>query len=74
MLRLLSYNIRNGKAPDGGNAWPYRKERVVSLLTLYQPDLIGLQEVLPAQLDDLCARLSTYGLCPRSGRDDDGGD
>jgi len=60
MLRLLSYNIRNGKAPDGGNAWPYRKERVVSLLTLYQPDLIGLQEVLPAQLDDLCARLSTY--------------
>lgn len=60
MLRVLSYNIRHGKAPDGDYAWPYRKARVASLLNLYQPDLIGLQEVLPAQLDDLCARLPDY--------------
>ena len=60
MLRVISYNIRNGNAPDGDNAWPQRKARVVSLLTLYQPDLIGLQEVLPAQLDDLMPQLPDF--------------
>lgn len=60
MLRVISYNIRNGNAPDGDNAWPQRRARVASLLTLYQPDLIGLQEVLPAQLDDLMAQLPDF--------------
>jgi endonuclease/exonuclease/phosphatase family metal-dependent hydrolase len=69
MLRVISYNIRNGNAPDGDNAWPRRSARVVSLLTLYQPDLIGLQEVLPAQLDDLMTQLPDFNWLG-VGRDD----
>ncbi len=69
MLRLISYNIRNSNAPDGTNSWPYRKERVASLLTLYQPDLIGLQEVLSDQLTDLTARLPNF-TCIGVGRND----
>lgn len=60
MLRVISYNIRNSKAPDGEQGWQYRKDRVAGLLTLYQPDLIGLQEVLSDQLADLTARLPAF--------------
>jgi endonuclease/exonuclease/phosphatase family metal-dependent hydrolase len=69
MLRVISYNIRNGNAPDGDNAWPQRRARVASLLALYQPDLIGLQEVLPAQLDDLMTQLPDFDWLG-VGRDD----
>ncbi len=60
MLRVISYNIRNSNAPDGDNGWPQRKTRVASLLNLYQPDLIGLQEVLSDQLDDLLICLPEF--------------
>jgi len=60
MLRIISFNIRCNRAADGENAWPYRKERVVSLLQLYGPDLIGLQEVVQDQLDYLTTTLPDY--------------
>lgn len=53
---MISYNIRYDNPKDGSNAWPYRKERVAALLHHYAPDLIGLQEVLKTQLDDLAER------------------
>ncbi len=60
MLRVISYNIRNSKAPDGEHTWSHRKARVASLLALYQPDLIGLQEVLSDQRADLTTALPAY--------------
>lgn len=68
-LRIISYNIRYNNPSDGTNAWPYRQERVSGLLTLYRPDLIGLQEVLHDQLHDLIERLSDFGWLG-VGRDD----
>lgn len=69
MLRVISYNIRNGNAPDGDNRWPQRKTRVVNLFMRYQPDLIGLQEVLPTQLADLMTQLPDFDWLG-VGRDD----
>ena len=60
MIRVLSYNIRCNVAVDGENAWPHRKERVAELLTQHEPDLIGLQEVLADQLEDLIQRLPAF--------------
>lgn len=68
-LRVISYNIRYNNPKDGNNAWPYRKERVAALLHYYAPDLIGLQEVLKTQLDDLAERLSAFAWVG-VGRDD----
>jgi len=59
-LRIISYNIRYNNPADGVNAWPYRKEQVAALLQRYLPDVIGLQEVVKPQLDDLVARLPTW--------------
>jgi len=69
MLRVLSYNIRYNNPADGANAWPRRRDRVASVLHLYHPDLIGLQEVLHDQLVYLASRLPMYGWVG-VGRDD----
>ena len=68
-LRVISYNIRYNNPSDGNNAWPRRKARVATLLQQYAPDLIGLQEVLKDQLDDLAERLPAFAWVG-IGRDD----
>jgi len=50
--KLISYNIRYCAASgeDGDNAWDNRKSASVKMLKQEKPDLFGLQEALPAQL------------------------
>lgn len=57
---VISYNIRFDNSQDGQNAWPHRKENVASLLRNRAPLLIGLQEALKHQIDDLSLRLPAY--------------
>lgn len=59
-FRLITYNIRYDNPADGDNAWAYRCAAVAALLQQYAPDLIGLQEVLKAQLADLTATLLDF--------------
>lgn len=58
--RVMSFNIRYDEPLDGENAWPNRKSLVVRLIRLHQPDLIGVQEALKRQLDDLSELLPEY--------------
>lgn len=58
---LLTYNIRFNNPADGPNAWPYRLERVDSLLRKADPDIMGFQEVLRGQLKELRRRFPDYG-------------
>jgi len=53
-LVIATYNLRfaSGEAP---NAWPDRRPVVKALLDRYQPDLIGTQEGLYHQLQDIAA-------------------
>jgi endonuclease/exonuclease/phosphatase family metal-dependent hydrolase len=71
-LRVMTFNIRYGTAPDGDNAWPHRREIVADVIRDYAPDVLGLQEALQSQLDELRERLPEYAMVG-VGRDADGG-
>lgn len=68
-IKILSYNIRYHNPADGEHSWPHRKEKVAALLQRYTPDLIGLQEVLKGQLDDIAGALTDFAWVG-VGRDD----
>src|SRR5688572_23652685 len=59
-LRVMSFNIRYDEPRDGENAWPNRKKLVATLIRLHQVDLIGVQEALKGQLDDLSELIPEY--------------
>ena len=52
-IRVLSFNIRYGTAPDGDHVWERRRAGVAAVIEDHAPHLIGVQEALRAQLDDL---------------------
>lgn len=59
-LRVMSFNIRYNNPKDSDNAWSHRKDMAASMVHLHRPDVIGLQEVLIDQLEDLAARLPDF--------------
>ena len=68
-FNVMSFNIRYNNPNDGENAWPNRKEKAVSMIRFFKADIIGMQEALKVQIDDLTGMLPEYdwyGL----GRDD----
>lgn len=68
-IKVMTYNIRFDNPEDGENRWSLRKEKVVSLLKKYDPDIIGVQEALHHQLNDLLEALPAYARAG-VGRDD----
>jgi endonuclease/exonuclease/phosphatase family metal-dependent hydrolase len=69
-ITVMSWNIRLDTTADGINAWPHRKDAVAEMIgSKYDGDIIGLQEVLKRQLDDLQDRLPEYAWVG-VGRDD----
>jgi endonuclease/exonuclease/phosphatase family metal-dependent hydrolase len=59
-LRVMTFNIRYDNAGDGENAWPKRREWVGEIVREQAPDVLGTQEVLKRQLDDLRERTADY--------------
>ena len=68
-VSVMTFNIRLDAASDGDNIWNNRKGAVVDMLNYYQPDLLGMQEVCPNQMDDLKLKLPQYEALG-VGRDD----
>ena len=68
-IKVMTYNIRYDTPQDSVNQWPKRAHKVYALIKKYDPDLIGLQEVLHHQLMDLIQNLSAYTYIG-VGRDD----
>jgi len=68
-LRVGTFNIRYDNSEDGINRWDQRRDSVYHFLTEKEPDIIGLQEVLHHQLQDLLTALPCYGYVG-VGRDD----
>jgi endonuclease/exonuclease/phosphatase family metal-dependent hydrolase len=60
-IRVMSFNIRYATESDGVNAWSKRKETVAGLISYHAPQILGMQEVTPAQLEFLAANLPQYG-------------
>ena len=61
-ISIGSYNIRNANATDAknGNAWAERCPRITSLVHYEAWDIVAMQEVLDAQLQDLRQELKDY--------------
>ncbi len=60
-LHVMSFNIRYGTANDGPDHWRNRKEQVFELIGRSDCDLIGLQEALRFQIDEIRAAVPVYG-------------
>ncbi len=71
-LRVMSFNIRVDLPSDGPDAWPLRKEKAASMIRFHRADIVGLQEALRGQLDDLEVLLAGFGWLG-TGRAADGG-
>lgn len=70
-VNVLSFNIRYNNPDDGEHAWPNRKGMVASVVRFHAADLIGMQEVLRSQIDDLTVLLpnySWYGVARNDGK------
>ena len=59
-LKVMSFNIRYGTARDGDNAWQLRRGAVVEVIDAFGADVLGVQEALRFQLDELVAALPRY--------------
>lgn len=73
-LRVMTFNIRTITNDDGVNQWEQRRELVVVMLRAEQPDVIGMQELIKRQGDEIVAKLPQYawlGEGRRGGEDDE---
>jgi endonuclease/exonuclease/phosphatase family metal-dependent hydrolase len=68
-LAVMTFNIRYGTANDGENRWTNRRDMLFALLRKENPDLIGLQEALRFQVDEILAAVPGYAVVG-VGRDD----
>src|SRR5688500_1736712 len=59
-LRVTCFNIRYLNEKDGPNHWNLRRDVFFDALARGEPDLIGLQEVVHAQAEEIRAKLSAY--------------
>jgi endonuclease/exonuclease/phosphatase family metal-dependent hydrolase len=61
-LSIMSFNIRYGTADDGENRWERRRGQLFDVLKASDPDLIGLQEALHFQIDEILAAVPGYRM------------
>ena len=62
LVNVMSFNIRYDNPEDSLDNWQYRKDRVANAILFYDADILGTQEVLHNQLEDLKMRLPHYGM------------
>ncbi len=68
-LRVMTLNVLTALAGAKLGGWDVRRPAVAAAVESFQPDLLGLQEVLPRQRDDIVDDLEGYG-CLFAGRSD----
>lgn len=59
-VRIMTFNIRYGSANDGENHWKKRREMVFDVIRKQKSDVIGLQEALRFQIDEIRQALPMY--------------
>ncbi|WP_166246189.1 endonuclease/exonuclease/phosphatase family protein [Paenibacillus turpanensis] len=72
-LKVASFNLRRNVWFDGWNMWPLRRKRVLEWFRANEPDLVGVQELLPSMRADLERSLKSY-TCIGEARDGGGRD
>jgi endonuclease/exonuclease/phosphatase family metal-dependent hydrolase len=59
-LNVMTFNIRYDNRGDSLNAWPYRKDKVASQIIFHNAHIVGVQEALHNQIEELKDRLPSY--------------
>lgn len=57
-MKIASINLRINVVVDGMNAWPHRKDRMISFIKEQAFDIIGCQEASPDMVKDMMEGLS----------------
>ena len=70
-LAVVSFNIRYGTAKDGENHWTARRALLFEVLRDMNADVVGVQEALASQIDEIEAAIPGYASVG-VGRDDAG--
>ncbi|MFA7421627.1 MAG: endonuclease/exonuclease/phosphatase family protein [Melioribacteraceae bacterium] len=68
-LKVMTFNIRYGTANDGENSWQFRREIVFETIKKFGPEILGLQEALFFQIDEILKQFPNMALIG-VGRDD----
>ena len=69
-LNVMSFNIRFANPGDGEHDWNHRRPLVKSVIQFHEADLIGVQEALRSQLEDMKKDMPEYewfGVCRNDG-------
>lgn len=67
-VSIMTYNIRMNTPNDKENAWPERVDFLTTQVSYYAPDIMGVQEALPGQIENLNSKLENYSFIGK-GRD-----
>lgn len=59
-VEVMTFNVRYANPGDGADAWERRTELVFGVIRSHAPDLVGLQEALAGQMDELRAAFPGY--------------
>ena len=59
-LKAMTFNIRLATGDDGENVWSKRKDFAVKVIRDENPDVLGVQEAQPSQVDELVDALQEY--------------
>jgi endonuclease/exonuclease/phosphatase family metal-dependent hydrolase len=68
-LTVMTFNVRYGTAEDGEDRWPLRRALVFDVIRESGAAIVGVQEALRFQLDEIRAALPAFGEAG-VGRDD----
>jgi endonuclease/exonuclease/phosphatase family metal-dependent hydrolase len=63
-LRIMTLNLRAAAADDGPNDWAHRWPHVRDLINDLRPNVLGLQECMPNQLNNLMGEVPGYFAYP----------
>jgi endonuclease/exonuclease/phosphatase family metal-dependent hydrolase len=61
-IKIMTFNIRYGTANDGENRWELRKSILLDCLKKYKPDILGTQESMPLQIQDIQEQFPEWGV------------
>ena len=68
-LSLMTYNVKLDYPKEGEDSWTNRKPLFIDQIRFYEPDVMGVQEPMPNQMQDMDSLLLDYGFVG-VGRDD----
>ena len=65
-LTLVSFNVRYGTPGDGENKWKSRRGKVFAIFQRYKEGIIGVQEALPNQINEILKAVPDLRVIARS--------